>query len=102
MPDKITFFERFEVDILSGKKTITIRDESERFYKVGSIVDVSTFEDNRHFAKIGIDSVSTLIFDELNARHAEQENMTLVELKSVISEIYPGVTQFYVIEFHLI
>ncbi len=30
---------------------------------------------------------------------AEQENMTLTELKKVIADIYPGQTQFYVIEF---
>jgi len=27
---EMTFFERFEADILSGKKTITIRDEAEK------------------------------------------------------------------------
>ena len=32
-------------------------------------------------------------------KHAEQENMTLTELKKVIADIYPGQTQFYVIEF---
>ncbi|MDI0477086.1 ASCH domain-containing protein, partial [Escherichia coli] len=30
---------------------------------------------------------------------AEQENMTLTELIKVIADIYPGQTQFYVIEF---
>ena len=32
-------------------------------------------------------------------KHAEQENMTLTELKKVIADIYPGQRQFYVIEF---
>ena len=28
-PNDITFFQRFQDDILAGRKTITIRDESE-------------------------------------------------------------------------
>jgi uncharacterized protein YqfB (UPF0267 family) len=45
----ITFFERFEADILSGKKTITIRDASEKDYAVNSIVQFSTYDNNRWF-----------------------------------------------------
>jgi uncharacterized protein YqfB (UPF0267 family) len=44
---KMTFFERFEADILSGKKTITIRDESKKDYALNSIVQVSTFENKK-------------------------------------------------------
>ena len=46
-PTIMTFFERFETDILSGKKTITIRDESENNYVPGSTVTVSTLEGGR-------------------------------------------------------
>ncbi|HHF1682915.1 TPA: ASCH domain-containing protein, partial [Haemophilus influenzae] len=28
-PNDITFYQRFEADILAGRKTITIRDKSE-------------------------------------------------------------------------
>jgi uncharacterized protein YqfB (UPF0267 family) len=45
----ITFFERFEADILSRKKTITIRDASEKDYAVNSIVQFSTYDNNRWF-----------------------------------------------------
>ncbi len=41
---KITFFERFEQDILSGAKTITLRDETESHVVAGQILPVSTFE----------------------------------------------------------
>ena len=34
-----------------------------------------------------------------DGKHAEQENMTLTELIKVIADIYPGQTQFYLIEF---
>ncbi|AEW77346.1 ASCH family protein [Aggregatibacter actinomycetemcomitans ANH9381] len=33
-------------------------------------------------------SVSPITLDELTEQHAKQENMTLAELKEVISEIY--------------
>ncbi|EWY35620.1 hypothetical protein N825_12770, partial [Skermanella stibiiresistens SB22] len=32
-------------------------------------------------------------------RHAQQENMSLGELKQVIKEIYPGLDSLFVIEF---
>ncbi|WP_327194943.1 ASCH domain-containing protein [Vibrio chagasii] len=35
MVDKITFFTRLEREILSGKKTATIRDKSESHYYPG-------------------------------------------------------------------
>ena len=43
--------------------------------------------------------MTPILFDELNARHAVQENMTLEELKSVIRTIYPGQSEFFVIDF---
>ena len=100
--DKITFFERFEADILSGVKTITIRDEAESHFKPGSEVDVATFEDNRHFCRIKIKSVEPISFANLNERHAQQENMTLTQLRQVITDIYPGITHFFVISFDVI
>ena len=42
------------------------------------------------------------MFDDLNEKHAVQENMTLVQLKDVISEIYPGLKELFMIEFRLI
>lgn len=101
VPTEMTFFERFEADILSGKKTITIRDESERFYQPGSVVRVSTFEDGREFCHLRIDSVEPILFSELNEFHAQQENMTLPQLKAVIQEIYPGIEQLFVVCYSL-
>ncbi len=99
---EMTFFERFESDILSGKKTITIRDESENNYQPGSTVQVSTYEDNRWFCQLKIESVTSIQFDELDEFHAQQENMTLEELKAVIRDIYPNTDSLFVITYQLV
>ena len=99
---EMTFFQRFEADILSGKKTITIRDVSEKDYSPNSIVQVSTYENGRWFCRLKIQNVVAIKFSQLSNFHAKQENMTLVELKSVIQEIYPNIENLYVISFELI
>jgi len=101
-PTTMTFFARFEADILSGKKTITIRDETEKYYVPGTTVKVSTFEDGREFCHLEILSVLPMSFSELSNFHAEQENMTLAELKHVIQDIYPGIQQLYVVSYKLV
>jgi len=98
-PNDITFFTRFQEDILAGRKTITIRDESESHFKAGDILRVGRYEDDGFFCTIEVVGTSTVTLDTLNEKHAEQENMTLQELKAVISDIYPGQQQFYVIDF---
>ncbi|GAB3522143.1 N(4)-acetylcytidine aminohydrolase [Photobacterium alginatilyticum] len=97
----MTFFERFETDILAGKKTITIRDESENNYVPGTVVRVSTLEGGREFCSLEILSVEPILFDDLSDFHAQQENMSLPVLKDVIQEIYPGIEQLYVITYKL-
>jgi uncharacterized protein YqfB (UPF0267 family) len=101
-PSTMTFFERFETDILSGKKTITIRDETEKNYVPGTIVKVSTLEDGREFCRLEILSVLPILFSELSSFHAEQENMTLAALNSVVQDIYPGIQQLYVVSYKLV
>lgn len=98
-PNDITFFQRFQDDILAGRKTITIRDESELHFKTGDVLRVGRFEDDGYFCTIEVTATSTVTLDTLTEKHAEQENMTLTDLKKVITDIYPGQTQFYVIEF---
>ena len=44
-PNDITFFQRFQDDILAGRKTITIRDESESHFKTGDVLRVGRFDD---------------------------------------------------------
>ena len=97
----MTFFERFEADILSGKKTITIRDELEKDYSTNSIVQVSTYENNRWFCALKIKNVEVIALGQLTKLHAKQENMTLSELKGVIQKIYPNVKDLYVISYEL-
>ena len=38
--NNITFYQHFEADILTGRKTITIRDKSENHFKAGDILRV--------------------------------------------------------------
>ena len=98
----ITFYQRFEGDILAGRKTITIRDKSESHFKTGDILRVGRFEDNQYFCTIEVLSVSPITLDELTEQHAEQENMGLDELKEVIWGIYPREERFYLIDFILL
>ena len=95
----ITFYQRFEADILAGRKTITIRDKSESHFKAGDILRVGRFEDDQYFCTIEVLSVSPITLDELTEQHATQENMSLAELKEVIRDIYPIEELFYVIRF---
>ena len=98
----ITFYQRFEADILAGRKTITIRDKSESHFKAGDILRVGRFEDNQYFCTIEVLRVSPITLDELTEQHAKQENMTLVELREVIKTIYPNENEFFMINFHLL
>ena len=95
----ITVYQRFEADILAGRKTITIRDKSESHFKAGDILRVGRFEDNQYFCTIEVLNVSPITLDKLTEQHAVQENMGLDELKEVIQDIYPIEELFYVIRF---
>ena len=101
-PNDITFYQRFEADILAGRKTITIRDKSESHFKAGNILRVGRFEDNQYFCTIEVLSVSPITLDELTEQHAKQENMGLEELKKVIRGIYLKEELFYLIKFKII
>ncbi len=100
--NKITFFTRFEQDILASRKTITIRDKSESYFQPNQMLAVYTNETDRFFANIKVLSVTPIHFDDLSEQHAQQENMTLSELRQVIKDIYPQDEQFWVIEFKLV
>jgi len=97
----ITFYGRFETDILAGRKTITLPEASDANFMAGDQVRVSRCEDDVFFCNIEVIGVTPVQFDDLNDRHAVQENMTLAELKQVISEIYPGLNELFMIEFRL-
>ncbi len=99
---EFTFFSRFVADILAGRKTITIRDESEANWQPGQRLALFTNPEHQPFGTIEVLSVKAVAFDELNDEHARQENMTLHELKQVIHDIYPALPPLYVIEFKLL
>jgi uncharacterized protein YqfB (UPF0267 family) len=98
---KITFYQRFEFDILAGKKTITIRDQSDKNFKLGSIITASIYKQQRDFCQLKIISVEKILFQQLNDDHATQENMSLADLRKVIQDIYPNTQKLYVISFKL-
>ncbi|WMY76510.1 N(4)-acetylcytidine aminohydrolase [Buttiauxella selenatireducens] len=98
----ITFFQRFESDIVAGRKTITLRDASESHFTTGQQLRVGRYEDDVYFCTIEVISVTPVMLDELTQEHARQENMTLPQLKEVIADIYPGLTALYAIVFRLV
>ena len=84
-PNNITFFQRFQDDILAGRKTITIRDAAESHFKAGDVLRVGRYEDDGYFCTIRVVATSTVTLDTLNERHAQQDNMTLPQLREVIA-----------------
>ncbi|WP_144209339.1 N(4)-acetylcytidine aminohydrolase [Shewanella donghaensis] len=100
--NNITFFSRFETDIISGAKTITLRDESESHFIAGETLSVATFEEDKWFCDIKVISVDTVPFERLTEHHALQENMPLEMLKSLIQEVYPGIELLYEIKFEVV
>lgn len=97
-----TFYTRFKDDILAGRKTITIRDAAEaKLLHIGQHLQVYTNPENGYFCQLKVLSIVPITFAELNETHAQQENMTLPELKQVISDIYPELPDLYVIHFAL-
>ncbi|EKA9348688.1 N(4)-acetylcytidine aminohydrolase [Cronobacter sakazakii] len=99
MKNDITFYTRFQLDILAGTKTITIRDESEAHFTPGQRLRTGRYEDNGYFCTLEVLSVTPVTLAQLDEEHARQENMTLAELKKVIADIYPGINELYVIAF---
>ncbi|MEF1340411.1 N(4)-acetylcytidine aminohydrolase, partial [Vibrio rotiferianus] len=100
---KITFFARMERQILSGKKTATIRDKSESHYAVGQVVESFTHEDNRKIGKLEILGVESVVFEQLNRKHAKAENLPFVfMLKWILRKIYPTESNLYFIQFKVV
>ena len=98
---ELLFLSRFEEDILAGKKTITIRDEADSHYAVGSRVNGVIYEEGRVFCQLDITGVEPVSIDELNQTHAKRENMPLQKLRDVLEEIYPGTKELFVVSFQL-
>ncbi len=95
----ISFYGRFSDDIKANRKTITIRNSAEAQYEAGDIVDAITHPEGLPITRLQILSITPASLDDLTIEHAKQENMPLEVLVPLIQEIYPGESQFYVIEF---
>lgn len=99
---EMLFLACFENDILAEKKTITIRDEADSHYDVGSRVNATIYEEGRQFCQLDVLGVEPVLLDKLNESHALQENMPLERLLEVLEEIYPGTKQLFVVSFRLV
>lgn len=98
----ITFFSRFQDDILSGRKTITLRDASESHFVPGQRLRTGRYEDEGYFCTLEVLSVTPVHLDALNEHHARQENMSLDVLRQTIGEIYPQEQALWEIAFRVI
>lgn len=99
---EFTFFGRFVADIQAGRKTITIRDESEANWRPGQRLALFTNPEHQPFGTIEVLAVAPVAFEALTDEHARQENMTLAELKRVLLDIYPSLPPLYVIGFKFV
>lgn len=101
-PQEITFFEWLVPLIVSGDKYITIRDYAESHYRPGTRVTAYTLETHQQFAEVEILAVSPLLLEDIDEQHAQQEGMSLEQLRSLIRRVYPDQHQLYVIKFRLL
>ncbi|WP_435250550.1 N(4)-acetylcytidine aminohydrolase [Vibrio sp. nBUS_14] len=96
----MTFFTRLERQILSGKKTATIRDKSESHYYPGQVVEAFTHEDERKICRLEIVDVENVEFEKLCRKHAKAENLPFVfMLKWLLRKIYPTESSLYFVSF---
>ncbi|MDH8437512.1 N(4)-acetylcytidine aminohydrolase [Klebsiella pneumoniae] len=94
----LPFFSVFRTTSSPGAKPSPFAMQRSHF-KPGDVLRVGRYEDDGYFCTIAVTATSTVTLDTLTEQHAQQENMTLGQLRQVISDIYPGESQFYVIEF---
>lgn len=97
-PNDITFFQRFQNDILAGRKPSLFAMPLSPTLKQAMCY---AWGDSKMMVILHYRSDRNVNGDAGYAerKHAQQENMSLDELKRVIAEIYPKQTQFYVIDF---
>ncbi|MEZ8929818.1 N(4)-acetylcytidine aminohydrolase [Vibrio atlanticus] len=99
----MTFFTRLERQILSGKKTATIRDKSESHYYPGQVVEAFTLEDERKICILEIVDVENVEFEKLCRKHAKAENLPFVfMLKWLLRKIYPTESSLYFVSFKVV
>ncbi|MEZ8291787.1 ASCH domain-containing protein [Vibrio tasmaniensis] len=99
----MTFFTRLERQILSGKKTATIRDKSESHYYPGQVVEAFTLEDERKICRLEIVDVENVEFENLCRKHAKAENLPFVfMLKWLLRKIYPTESSLYFVSFKVV
>lgn len=77
----------------------TIRDSSGLISAQGKPCAYVAMKMAYSFCHIMVKSVTPITLDALSDRHAEQEICHWMSREKGIKEIYPGLEQFYVIEF---
>jgi len=79
-----------------------LRDASESHFVAGQHLRTGCYEDGTYFCTIEVISVTAVRLNALDESHARQENMTLIQLKQVIGEIYPGEESLWEIAFKVV
>ena len=83
-PNDITFFQRFQDDILAGRKTITLRDAAESHFKAGDVLRVGRYEDDGYFCTIRVVATSTVTLDTLSELHAQPSHCSLRQKRKTV------------------
>lgn len=100
MLSRMTFFPKLARQILSGKKTATIRDVSDSHFFAGQVVDARVHGSEQYICQIEIIDIKPIQYHELNRSQAKAENLPFVfMLKWLIRRIYPGEQQLFYIQF---
>lgn len=86
---QLSFFKRLEKQLLSGKKTATIRSVQEGDYQVGQSVDACRHEDGGFICRLTIRAIEPVSLDSLTRVHAQAENLPFVFLlKRILRRLY--------------
>ena len=96
----MTFLPKLAGQIISAKKTATIRDISESHFFSCLVLDARVHGTEQYICQIEIIDIKPIQYHELNRSHAKAENLPFVFiLKWLIRRIYPGEQQLFYIQF---
>ncbi|PXK99509.1 ASCH domain-containing protein [Klebsiella variicola] len=98
-PMTLPFFSVFRRTSLPGAKRLLSAMRRNRILNRVTSCALGAMKMTAIFCTIAVTATSTVTLDTLTEQHAQQENMTLEQLRQVIREIYPAEDRFYVIEF---
>ncbi|WP_127560344.1 ASCH domain-containing protein [Saccharospirillum alexandrii] len=97
------FSRKLKSQILSGKKTGTVRNKADSDYHSGQELDALLDEDGSKICRIRIISIEPVQYSELKRQHAKAEYLPFVfMLKWIVRRIYPGENELFFIRFKVL